>query len=206
MTKRLDPAVKSANKIKFGKIRSDRMKGEGNHFYGNHHSQESIEKNKAAHIGKPSCRKGAIPTEETKEKIRVARVGNFCNPREPVLHEGLIRLSNGEIAIVDISDYANVNRFLWSTSKCRNVKYAHRTDHGKTIMLHHAIMGIPEEGLMIDHINGNGLDNRRCNLRVVTNRENCQNKHWRKGSPISTQCTPQEEKSGDETNVQHKEK
>jgi hypothetical protein len=184
MTERLDPAIKAANKIKFGKIRSDRMKGEGNSFYGKQHSQESIEKNRSAHIGKPSPRKGATLSHESKEKIRAARVGNFCNPREPVLHDGLIRLSNGEIAVVDTPDFTIVNRDLWSVSKCRNVRYAHRTERGKTITMHHAIMGVPEKGLMIDHINGNGLDNRRCNLRIVTNRENCQNKHWRKGKPL----------------------
>ena len=69
MTERLDPAIKAANKIKFGKIRSDRMKGEGNSFYGKQHSQESIEKNRSAHIGKPSPRKGATLSHESKEKI-----------------------------------------------------------------------------------------------------------------------------------------
>jgi len=197
MTKPLDPEVKAANKIKFGKIRSDRMRGNGNHFYGKHHSKESIEKNRAAHIGKPSARKGATHTEESKDKIRAARIGNFGNIRKPVEREGLIRLSNGEVAVVDIEDYPSINEHLWSVTKSRNVKYAHRTVNGKTVTLHHAIMGIPENGLVIDHINGNGLDNRKCNLRIVTNRENCQNKHWRKGSPIVTQCTSQEKKSGD---------
>jgi hypothetical protein len=40
--------------------------------------------------------------------------------------------------------------------------------------LHRMIIDVPG-GMMVDHINGNRLDNRRCNLRVCTNRQNCQN-------------------------------
>lgn len=41
----------------------------------------------------------------------------------------------------------------------------------KAIPLHHLILGVP-----LDHINRNPLDNRRCNLRIVSQRENCHNK------------------------------
>src|SRR5690349_9172361 len=55
--------------------------------------------------------------------------------------------------------------------------YAHRGDYSKgplfrkTIMLHRFIMNAPE-GMEVDHINGDGLDNRRVNLRLVTKTEN----------------------------------
>ena len=54
-------------------------------------------------------------------------------------------------------------------------KYARCLIEGKVILLHRIIMGNPE-GLVIDHINHNTLDNRKSNLRIVTYRENALNK------------------------------
>ncbi|MCE7699722.1 MAG: HNH endonuclease [Methanobacterium paludis] len=45
----------------------------------------------------------------------------------------------------------------------------------KTIIMHRLIMGAPK-GMVVDHINHNGLDNRKSNLRVVTHRQNMQNR------------------------------
>ncbi len=47
--------------------------------------------------------------------------------------------------------------------------------------MHAVIVGTPK-GMQTDHINGNGLDNRRENLRVVTHRKNAQNRHTPKSS------------------------
>lgn len=47
----------------------------------------------------------------------------------------------------------------------------------KSVLIHHIIIGKPPTGYVTDHINGNGFDNRRSNLRFVTHRGNAQNRH-----------------------------
>ena len=53
------------------------------------------------------------------------------------------------------------------TGKLRKKRYR--------LLLHRAIMN-PIKGMMVDHINGNGLDNRRSNLRICTMSENMMNR------------------------------
>ena len=55
-------------------------------------------------------------------------------------------------------------------------KTGNRRKRITTTAIHHAIMGKPAKGYVIDHINGNGLDNRKTNLRCVSYSENIQNR------------------------------
>lgn len=72
-------------------------------------------------------------------------------------------------------------------SKIKNHKF-HKTQYGyvatkidnKIIFLHHLILPI-KDGLEVDHINNNKLDNRRCNLRLVTRSQNQMNIKTSKG-------------------------
>lgn len=96
-----------------------------------------------------------------------------------------IPLTNGKIALVDDDDYEWLSQWKWYSRKHRNSFYAQRSiwENGKirTLQMHIAIMG-KREGLQIDHMNGNGLDNQRHNLRHLTNRQNAQNLHTNKSS------------------------
>jgi hypothetical protein len=94
-----------------------------------------------------------------------------------------IRLNTGAIAIVDEKDFARLSQFHWREHKGRYTSYAVRSVSNRCAFMHHDIIGKPDGGLKVDHRNGNGLDNRRSNLRHVTNIQNLQNQRAsRKGS------------------------
>lgn len=79
--------------------------------------------------------------------------------------------------IVDDEDFEVLNSFKWCV---QSMGYAIRRlgkKEGKgMILMHRAIVGDVPKGMQIDHINRNPLDNRRCNLRIVTNTQNSRNR------------------------------
>ena len=89
-----------------------------------------------------------------------------------------IQLTQGKVAIVDDKDFEALNAHKWLASKNGYRFYAQRKFMNgckwKTIMMHRVIMNAPD-GFEIDHINGDGLDNRRDNLRVATRAQNSVN-------------------------------
>ncbi len=91
-----------------------------------------------------------------------------------------IPLTRGRYAIVDAEDYPALAKHKWYAQLSTNgaVCYAVRNVGRKTIMMHREIMK-PPAGFVVDHINHNGADNRRCNLRVCTQAQNIQNKRTR---------------------------
>jgi hypothetical protein len=92
---------------------------------------------------------------------------------------GIVLGKSGKIAIVDEVDYEFLSRWKWQYG---NRGYALRVTNigGKVknggrqvcVLMHRVIMQ-PPEGMVTDHINGDRLDNRRCNLRIVTPSQNC---------------------------------
>jgi hypothetical protein len=89
-----------------------------------------------------------------------------------------IPLSQGRVAIVDDRDFETLNRYKWYAQKIGNTLYAarHATGRHRTIYMHRQIPGITDPGIFVDHRNGNGLDNRRQNLRLATKTENARNR------------------------------
>lgn len=88
-------------------------------------------------------------------------------------------LSQGYTAIIDAED-AHLAEMKWSAAVRSNTVYAQRgiTVNGKRgiILLHQAVIGKAPTGKVIDHIDGNGLNCRRSNLRHVTQTINLANR------------------------------
>lgn len=85
-----------------------------------------------------------------------------------------IKLTKGMVALVDDEDFERINSFKWCVGKTSFHHYAMRRDGKKTLFMHRFIVDAPK-GLLVDHINRNGLDNRKENLRVCTAQQNRRN-------------------------------
>jgi len=89
-----------------------------------------------------------------------------------------IALTQGMEAIVDDADFEWLNQWKWCAFRHGHTFYAVRSvwlGHGKqqTLFMHRALLGLAHgDGKEVDHINHDGLDNQRNNIRIVTRREN----------------------------------
>ena len=91
-----------------------------------------------------------------------------------------IKLTQGKKAFIDEEDLEIVKKYKWRAHKTKT-KYKENyyaiTDvkqpNGKntTLYMHRLIMDV-SKGFVVDHINRNGLDNRKKNLKIVTQKEN----------------------------------
>lgn len=88
-----------------------------------------------------------------------------------------IKLTQGKFALVDDEDFVELNKFKWYTGKYykNTCVYAIRRDNkGKTILMHREIMQTPS-GMVTDHIDHNGLNNQKNNLRSCSHAQNIRN-------------------------------
>ena len=90
-----------------------------------------------------------------------------------------ILLTKGKSAIIDDDALDLIGDLKWHYQEKRKTGYAIRTIriNGKNVTerMHRIIVGAAH-GTIVDHINGDGLDNRRENLRIVSHKENCINR------------------------------
>lgn len=90
-----------------------------------------------------------------------------------------IPLTQGKVALVDDEDYGWLNQWKWCAYKGGNSSYAVRgiKKNGKRTLskMHREILGTPK-GMLTDHRNSNGLDNRRDNLRICNKFQNGMNR------------------------------
>ncbi len=82
-----------------------------------------------------------------------------------------IPLTKGQFVMVDAEDFNELSKYRWHISG----RYARRAKviSGKQTLfyMHRQLMGFPE-GMQIDHISGESLDNRKRNLRICTSYQN----------------------------------
>jgi len=97
-----------------------------------------------------------------------------------------IIFSNGKQALIDDKNFEKINQYKWTYFKAESGKeYARREKkiNGERIiyLMHRVILNAPSNK-EIDHINGNGLDNRESNLRVCSHLENMRNRKLHKNN------------------------
>lgn len=101
-----------------------------------------------------------------------------------------IPLTRGAFALIDDQDRDLISGYTWQAHGDRlyTLYATARKRIGNkriTVRMHRLIMGLsPKDISEVDHINGNGLDNRRANLRIVTHRENQCNSRPRRNKHI----------------------
>jgi len=88
-----------------------------------------------------------------------------------------IELTRDKVALVDDEDYDDLIRYKWSTLSSGNNRYYYAVRWGRpgerdVVLMHNHLLG----SLGVDHINGDGLDNQRSNLRSATKTQNGQNR------------------------------
>lgn len=85
-----------------------------------------------------------------------------------------IPLTQGKVAIVDDEDYERVMQYKWSTRKVTNqLWYARRYINRRQENMSKLILNTTE---MVDHIDGDGLNNTKANLRISTVKQNAWNR------------------------------
>ena len=104
-----------------------------------------------------------------------------------------IRLTQNKFALVDDDDFERINIKKYHAVKLGRCFYAYKWSRGKNISMHRDILqALPGE--MVDHINGNGLDNRKENLRMCNKAQNRINSGLQKNNTsgykgVYLQCT-----------------
>lgn len=113
-----------------------------------------------------------------------------------------IQLTKGYEAIVDDEDFDELSKHKWTASVTGRDKthiYATRgTNIGgkhKSFMMHRQILGAIK-GQLVDHINGNPLDNRRCNLRITDWSGNSTNRCAKRSAAVGFKGVTKRKKSG----------
>src|SRR5579871_4595837 len=111
-----------------------------------------------------------MPQRNTIYNTRISRSKNFNAMAE-------LQLSQGQTAIIDDADLPLASQYKWWVQKVNSGAYYAITNYNdedgkrRRLYLHRLLMN-PPVGFVVDHKDGNTLDNRRNNLRVCTHSQN----------------------------------
>ena len=92
-----------------------------------------------------------------------------------------IPLTRGKYALVDDRDYETLSRFRWHAINRSGWWYAAKGS-APNVEYMHRVIARPEGGLLVDHKDGDGLNNVRENLRVATHAQNMRNRKIQKNN------------------------
>jgi hypothetical protein len=132
-----------------------------------------------------SAQKAGTPAEQSANvknglSIAIHKTRNALRPIRRIGDIAEVPLSNGSVAVIDAADIPLVEMRNWTRS-CpqRRQSYAfcrlYKDKKSIRLTLHGVIMQ-PPPGYVVDHIDGDGLNNRRLNLRLATLAENARNR------------------------------
>lgn len=91
-----------------------------------------------------------------------------------------IPLASGKVALVDDDMFDYLNQWQWFYRQGYAARWIHISKHNKKRVFMHRIIANTPKNMYTDHINGNGLDNQRSNLRHCNKGQNNRNQKLRK--------------------------
>jgi len=92
-----------------------------------------------------------------------------------------IPLTKGHYALIDMEDYPEISKHRWCYSHGRAMRNSLGDEPAQRTLMHRQILNAPD-GVEVDHIDGNPLNNSRANLRLATNLQNARNRGVRNDS------------------------
>lgn len=93
-----------------------------------------------------------------------------------------IQLTQGKVALVDDEDFEYLNQWRWKFHHNYAIRTTKKLNICCDIAMHRIIMKNTDINFITDHINGNTLDNRKCNLRLCNKQQNSWNRKIHKNN------------------------
>jgi hypothetical protein len=100
-----------------------------------------------------------------------------------------IKLTMEYETLIDDKNFDYFNQWKWYAHKEGRgtdiYVYAIRSENGKSIRMHNEIMGVTSKKVIVDHKDGNGLNNQEKNLRITNKSGNCKNRKGKNSNNTS---------------------